>query len=256
MPEGDTIHRAAAALRSGLGDGPLTAFEAPVVRGPHPAPGEAVDRIEARGKHLLMRFGGGLTLHTHLRMEGSWRILDADQATTGSPVAVVATERATAVCRKAPVVELLDDAGLRRHPRLSTLGPDLCLPDVDLDEIVRRVDVLSDPSTLVGVALLDQRLAAGIGNVYRSEVLWACELDPFTPLRDVDADTRRALYATASRQLRANLGPGPRRTVPQGLAVYERGGRACLRCGETIRSRRLGEHARTTWWCPRCQTRG
>lgn len=256
MPEGDTIHRAAAALRAGLGDGPLTAFEAPTARGLRPAAGESIERIEARGKHLLIRFGGGLTLHTHLGMEGSWRVLSADSTVTGSPAAVVATASATAVCRRAPVVELLDDAGLRRHPHLRVLGPDLCLPDVDLDEVLRRVEALADPTTPVGVVLLDQRLATGIGNVYRSEALWACRIDPFAPIRDIDAETRRALYATASRQLRANLGPGPRRTVPQGLAVYERGGRACPRCGETIRSRRLGDQARTTWWCPRCQTRG
>jgi endonuclease-8 len=254
MPEGDTIHRAAAMLRAALGDGPMTAFEAPGARGPRPAIGEAIDRIEARGKHLLIRFGGGITLHTHMRMDGSWRALEPNATVNGAPVAVVGTAAATAVCRKAPVVELLDDAALRRHPRLSTLGPDLCLPDVDLDEVLRRLDALVDPSTPIGVAVLDQRVAAGIGNVYRSEILWACEVDPFEPIREVDPATRRRLYETGGRLLRANLGPGPRRTMAQGLAVYERGGRACYRCGAPIRSRRLGDQARTTWWCPSCQT--
>lgn len=256
MPEGDTIHRVAAALRDALGTGPLTRFEAPGVRGPHPSSGEAIERIEARGKHLLVRFSGGATLHTHLRMDGSWRVLDAATQVRGAPVAVVGTPHATAVCRNAPVVELLDDTGLRRHPQLSTLGPDLCLPDVDLDEVLRRLGALIEPELPIGVALLDQRVAAGIGNVYRSEVLWACEVDPFAPLSSIDQDRRRALYATASRLLRANLGSGPRRTVPGGLAVYERAGRRCSRCGGTIASRRLGERARTTWWCPGCQTRG
>jgi endonuclease-8 len=254
VPEGDTIHRAASVLREVLGRGPLTRFEARGLRGPYPQPGEPIERIEARGKHLLIGFGGGLTLHTHLRMDGSWRVLGAGARVGGSPVAVVGAPAGTAVCRKAPVVELLDATALRRHPRLSSLGPDLCLPEVDLDEVLRRIEVLADPDDPIGVVLLDQRLAAGIGNVYRSEVLWACRVDPFLALGSVPPETRRALYATASSQLRANLGPGPRRTVPQGLAVYDRGGRPCRRCGTTIASRRIGEQARTTWWCPRCQT--
>ena len=254
MPEGDTIHRVAAVLRGALRSGPITDFLARGARGPRPAIGATIEVIEARGKHLLIRFEGGITLHTHLRMEGSWRVLERDAEVNGSPVAVVATADATAVCRKAPVVELLDDSALRRHPQLSTLGPDLCLPDVDLDAVMRRLEALVDPSTPIGVALLDQRVAAGIGNVYRSEVLWACRIDPFALVSVIDREARRALYATASKLLRANLGPGPRRTVPQGLAVYERAGRDCRRCGATIRARRLGERARTTWWCDGCQT--
>lgn len=254
MPEGDTIHRAAAVLRAALGHGPLTRFEARGPRGPSPQPGEPIVGIEARGKHLLIGFGGGLTLHTHLRMDGSWRVLEAGARVGGSPVAVVGAPAGTAVCRKAPVVELLDAAALRRHPQLSTLGPDLCLPEVDLDEVLRRIEALADPADPIGGVLLDQRLAAGIGNVYRSEVLWACRVDPIRPLGSVPLETLRALYATASSQLHANLGPGPRRTVPEGLAVYDRGGRPCRRCGTTIASRRIGEQARTTWWCPRCQT--
>lgn len=256
MPEGDTIHRAAAVMRAALGEGPLTRFEAPALGASHPRIGEAIERIDARGKHLLIGFGGGLTLHTHLGMEGSWRVVAPDASVRGTPVAVVGTSRATAVCRRASVVELLDAAGLRRHPQLATLGPDLCLPSVDLDEVLRRVELLGDRAVPVAVALLDQRLAAGIGNVYRSEVLWACRVDPFLPLRDVPVEDRRALYATASAQLRKNLGPGPRRTVPEGLAVYDRGGRPCRRCGTPITSRRVGDQARTTWWCPRCQTSG
>jgi endonuclease-8 len=256
VPEGDTIHRAAATLRAAVGDGPLIRFAAPRTPVPHPEPGETIGPIEARGKHLLIGFAGGLTLHTHLRMDGSWRVVDPDVDPPGAPVAVVGAPRATAVCRRAPVVELLDAAGLRRHPRLATLGPDLCLPDVDLDEVLRRVEALGDPDALIGVVLLDQRLAAGIGNVYRSEVLWACGVDPFRPLGELPNATRRALYATASSQLRANLGPGPRRTVPGGLAVYDRGGRPCPRCGTAVASRRLGTQARTTWWCPKCQTPG
>ena len=258
MPEGDTIHATAATLRAGLVGRPLVGFDAPGVRGPRPEPGAAIGAIEARGKHLLIRFDGGATLHTHLGMTGSWRIGPSRAATTrgGRPgrAVILTTAAATAVCRDAPVVELLDDAGIRRHPQLSSRGPDLCLPDPDLDEALRRLDALIAPATPVGVALLDQRVAAGIGNVYRAEVLWACRADPFAPLEAVDEDRRRSLLTTAGELLRRNLGGGPRRTVPEGLAVYERAGRPCRRCGTAIAVRRLGEQARPVWWCPACQT--
>jgi endonuclease-8 len=262
MPEGDTIHRIARSLCASLGAGPVTAFEAPSIRGPRPDPGEPIDRIEARGKHVLIRFGGGATLHTHLRMDGAWRIHGAaagPHPRTGPPgrgaIARIDTAGAAAVCADTPTVELLDDGDLKRHPVLSQLGPDLCLADADLDAAVSRFERFVDPSTTIGVALLDQRVASGIGNVYRSEVLWARRVDPSTPLRDIDAGTRRQLLATANELLRTNLERnGPRQTIPSGLAVYDRAGRPCPRCGTPIRSRRLGEQARTAWWCPVCQT--
>jgi endonuclease VIII len=263
MPEGDTIHRTAASLRAALGHGPITGFDAPGIRGPHPAPGSTIDAIEARGKHLLMRFDGDITLHTHLGMSGSWRV--ERPATSRRPAsgtaaprpgrltAHVDTETAGATCRNAGSVELLDAAALRRHPLLSTLGPDLCLPEADVDDVLRRLNTFLDASTPVGIALLDQRPASGIGNVYRSEILWACRVDPFVPLAEVDQTTRRALYQTAGELLRRNLEGWPRRTVPDGLAVYDRAGRRCPRCRETIAVRRLGDQARSVWWCPTCQ---
>jgi endonuclease VIII len=259
VPEGDTIHRAAAALRAAVQDGVVVGFHAPRAVGaaPPPAPGERIVAVEARGKHLLIRFEGGTTLHTHMRMTGSWRIQRPhEQRRAGGRHAVVAirTERATAECVSAPVVELLDDRSLRRHPVLSALGPDLCLADPDLHEAMRRLDGL-DPGTEIGVALLDQRVAAGIGNVYKSEVAFACRVDPFTPLADVDRDVRLDLWRTAGELLRRNLGPGPRRTVARGLAVYDRAGRPCRVCGTPITFRRQGEAARSTWWCPVCQSR-
>jgi endonuclease-8 len=157
-----------------------------------------------------------------------------------------------AVCYSAPTVELLGDDDLRRHPVLSRLGPDLCLAEPDIDEAVRRLRRL-DPATEVGVGLLDQSVAAGIGNVYRSEVAWACRLDPRRALGSVDDATRRELYSTAARMLRRNLNTSRRTTTAGTLAVYQRQGRPCLRCGDTVRWQRLGEHARSVWWCPGCQ---
>jgi endonuclease-8 len=121
-----------------------------------------------------------------------------------------------------------------------------------VDETIRRLERL-DPATPIGVVLLDQRPACGIGNVYRSEVLWAERVAPRTPLRDLDDAARRSLYATAHRLLRANIGDRPRRTIATGLAVYERGGRRCPRCQATVVHERLGEQARSVWWCPACQ---
>jgi endonuclease VIII len=263
MPEGDTIHRIAATLRASLGEGTVTVFEtAPYVRGPRPEVGEALDSIAARGKHVLMRFERGATLHSHLGMGGTWRVFapaNGARPHAGRPgagvVVRVETARAAAVCANTAAVELLDDASVRRHPVLSALGPDLCDPEVDLDEALRRMDALMDPATPIGEALLDQRVAAGIGNVYRSEALWAVRVDPFVAVANVPAATRRDLLVAASRLLRENLvRDGPRRTVAEGLAVYERGGRRCGRCEATVTSRRLGDRARTVWWCPVCQT--
>jgi len=259
VPEGDTIHALARRLRGALVPGTVEHLAARSP-GPRPGAGTSIDEVGARGKHLLVSFGDDLTLHLHLGMEGSVRLTTPDRAPAvraGPPhrgvVAVLVTDRAAAVGRGLAVAEVLDPPALRRHPVLARLGPDLCDPDPDLDEVLRRL-AAAPGDTPVGVALLDQRVAAGIGNVYRSEVLWAERVAPDRPLARLDDERRRALYATAHRLLRANLGDRPRRTVPTGLAVYERAGRRCPRCSGTITSTRLGEQARSVWWCPACQT--
>ena len=256
MPEGDTIHRSAATLSNALTGRGLTRFEAPRLRTRAlPRAGERIDEIAARGKHLLIRCSGGLTLHTHMRMTGSWHLYRPGErwrVRRGAMVVTIETPEAHAVCFSAPIVEVLRDAELARHPVLAALGPDLCVGDADFDEVVSRLASL-DPSTEIGVALLDQTVAAGIGNVYRAEVSWACRVDPFRSLAEVGPATTRKVYETASRLLRANLGTTRRTTVPGGLAVYDRAGRACPRCGATVVTRRQGEQARSVWWCPGCQ---
>jgi endonuclease-8 len=258
VPEGDTIHRTAGRLRGALAGATLVRFEAPRVRRAVPSPGERVDDVEALGKHLLIRCSGGLAVHTHLRMSGSWHVYRSGERwrrARGAMVVLLETERAQAVCFAAPVVEVLGAAEVRRHPILSALGPDLCSTP-DLDEVMRRLRrvEVADPSVEVGVALLDQTVAAGMGNVYRSEVAWSCGVDPWRPLAEIDEATRRSLFSTAHRLLRANLSNPRRRTVPEGLAVYRRAGRACRRCGTRIEARRQSEQARVVWWCPGCQT--
>ncbi len=255
MPEGDTIHRTAATLRTVLEGQRLERFEGSRVRGRAPADGSRIESVEARGKHLLIRFGDGAILHSHMRMTGSWHTYRPGERWrrhASRARVVIETPASVAVCFDAPVIELLDERGVARHPQLAALGPDLCVATPDIDGALARMDRL-DPATPVGVALLDQRVASGVGNVYRCEVLWAARTDPFRRLADVDPGVRRELIVTASRMLRANLGSWRRQTVAGGLAVYDRAGRPCRRCGTRIRTRRLGAQARSVWWCPGCQ---
>jgi endonuclease VIII len=160
------------------------------------------------------------------------------------------------VCFASPVVEVLDEASLARHPTLRRLGPDLCDPDVDLDVVVTRLDRAAPPGRAIGEVLLDQRVACGIGNVYRCDVLFLHGLHPTTPVGAVPDDARRSLYATASDLLRRNLVGAARTTTggPAGtLWVYGRRGQPCRRCGTPIEEDHLGDQARVVNWCPRCQ---
>lgn len=260
VPEGDTLFKTAARLRPALVGHRLLRFEAPRLRGDAPPPGATIAGVEARGKHLLVHFDGGCTLRTHLRMTGSWHLYRAGERWR-KPVhlarVVLGVDSGwVAVCFQAPIVETYQRA--RAEPdALATLGPDLCLPesldDAVLDHIVARAAQLTPPGTSLGDALLDQRIAAGIGNVYKSEACFAAGLDPTGAFEWVTVEDRRRLWAVAARQLQANLGRAERRTHPAGLAVYGRQGRPCHRCGTAIRMTRTGPLARTTYWCPACQ---
>jgi endonuclease-8 len=253
MPEGDTIHRAAARLQPTLVGRALVRLEAPRAVGPRPPVGTLVESVEAVGKHLLIAFADGIVLRTHLRMSGSWHIYRSGerwQKPAHLMRALVEVEGWVAVCFSAPVVEL------GRTPAVGHLGPDLCRPDADLDECVARMATVADPATELADVLLDQRIACGVGNVYKSEVCWACRVSPRTPIDLIDEPTRRALMETATRQLRANLSGAARQTVPGApgsLAVYGRAGQPCRRCSTSIRVARTGPHARSTYWCPTCQ---
>jgi endonuclease VIII len=260
VPEGDTLHKTAARLKPALQGHALTRFEAPTLRGDPPRLGERIELVEARGKHLLVHFDGGLVLRTHLRMTGSWHVY-RERERWRKPAylarAVVGADSGwVAVCFQAPVVETYHRAGAQPSV-LVALGPDLCLPasisDAGLDEVVDRAARFAAPETTLGEALLDQRIAAGIGNVYKSEACFAVGVDPATPMGAVDGPTRRQVWSVAARQLQANLGRAERRTHPAGLAVYGRRGQPCHRCGTPIRMTRHGDLARSTYWCPACQ---
>lgn len=258
MPEGDTLHRSANRLRPALEGARLARFEAPrLAGGVRPTLGTTMVRVEARGKHLLITFDDGVVLRSHLRMTGSWhlyRVGQRWQKPAHLARAVVGTDEWVAVCFSAPVVEAFREPPVGATHPLDHLGPDLCEPDVDIDAAVERFGLVAEPDEEVKVALLDQRIACGVGNVYASEVLHACRVDPFTPVSALEVSCRRRLLATASSMLLANLGGGPRATVPGGgLAVYGRRGRPCRRCGTPVRMQLQGEQPRSTYWCPSCQ---
>lgn len=255
MPEGDTIANAARRLDAALTGRTLVRAEVRrAVRAP--TTGVTVEAVEPRGKHLLIRFADGTALRTHLRMHGRWDLYRPGErwrrAAHRARVVLETDDGTTAVCFDAPEVELLTGA-VAEQARLGHLGPDLCRADADLDAAVDRMALL-DPATEVGVALLDQRVACGVGNVYKSEVCFACRVDPFTPLERLDRATCTALIETSARLLRANLRGGRRVTHGRGYAVYGRTGRPCPVCGTRIRSRAQGEQARRTYWCPACQS--
>ncbi len=256
MPEGDTIHRAAIRLRPALEGQLLTRFEAARLTGDRPTAGERIDSVEARGKHLLIGFSGGLVLRTHMKMTGSWHLYrEGERWRKGAHLAravVGADSGWVAVCFQAPVVETYHRAG-REPDALAGLGPDLTSEDPDVSAVLLRIPHLTDGDTEIADALLDQRIGAGIGNVYKSEVLFLHGIDPFTPVRAVDVDRLRSVYDTAHRLLRANLHTARRVTYRGGVAVYGRKDQPCLRCGALVRMRRQGPMARSTYWCPVCQ---
>lgn len=260
MPEGDTLAKTAARLRPALEGHRLTRFEAPRLTGDAPPLGATITVVEALGKHLLIHFEGGLVLRTHLRMTGSWHVYREGERWQKAPhlarALVGADSGWVAVCFQAPVVETFHERG-PLPVVLANLGPDLCRPesldDAALDAVVARAARLTTAGTTLGEALLDQRIAAGIGNVYKSEACFSVGLAPGTPIELVDDAERRRVWAVAARQLQANLGHAERRTHPAGLAVYGRRGQPCHRCGTPVRMARQGEQARSSYWCPVCQ---
>lgn len=252
MPEGDTLFNTALTLRPALLGESLTAVNIRARGMYRLRVGDTVRSVEAVGKFLEIAVERGLALRTHLHMTGVWHLYEQGERWRRPrhlARAVLETESHVAVCFAAPTVEV----GPAADDRLAHLGPDLCHADVDLDAVLERV-AGSDSSTEIAEVLLDQRLAAGIGNVYKNEVLWACEVSPFRSLADVDEPMRRRLYETAAEQLQANLGRWKRQTHPKGLAVYNRAGQGCYRCLGRIRTIEHGDIGRRTWWCADCQT--
>jgi endonuclease-8 len=269
VPEGDTIFRAARTLHQALAGETVTAVATTVgqVRalGEQRLVGQTVREVEPRGKHLLIWFTpGGLALHSHMRMTGSWHLYRHGQRWR-KPRHLLRFRLETAdwlaLCFSAPVIELLSADQVARHPALAALGPDALDTAPDLDEARRRLDARADAT--IGEALLDQRVVAGIGNVYKNEVLFIHRVDPWTPVAEVDHATRDALLDTAVALLRRNVRPGQVRRVTTGaggagddLFVYGRHRRPCPRCQRPIAVARQGDQGRLTYWCRSCQGPG
>jgi endonuclease-8 len=228
--------------------------------------GREIAAVEAMGKNLLVRFDNGLEIRTHLRMNGSWHRYRPGERWRRPPSRarlVIEVPGAVAVCFDAPVVELFETRAESLHPSLSRLGPDLLAPGFDAAEAVRRLRAPERAHLAIAEALLDQRALAGIGNVYKNEVLWLERVSPFAPVRDLDDETIGRLVAMAQRLLNANddARRGPERVTttgdrgaPGALYVYGRTGRPCRRCRTPIASIRQGtDLPRSTYWCPTCQ---
>ena len=253
MPEGDTVFRVARELREALAGRVLTRSDFRVPRfAVTDLSGRTVTEVLPRGKHLLIRTDTGLTVHTHLKMEGRWRIAPASERLRESHRIrlILANDQWRATGYELGIVELLPTA---QEDRVTGhLGHDLLGPDWDEAEAVRRLS--ADPERSAGEALLDQRNLAGIGNVYKSEVLFLRGIRPWRPvgkIHDVDA-----LVRLSHRMLNANKDRGQRVTTGDSRRghetwVYGRRGQPCRRCGTRIRWAELGD--RITYWCPACQ---
>jgi len=249
MPEGDTIWRTAASLRSGLEGKRIVAARPDAIKR---LVGSTVIAVEPVGKHLLIRFDSGLALHSHMRMRGAWHLYRPGERWRRPDwqlKAMLETEGVVAVCFAAPIVELVRNTA----PAVGHLGPDILTDAWLVSDVIGRTRSLAPVA--VGELLLDQRVTAGIGNVYRCEALWQRGVNPWTSSGDLSDGDLAALFETARAAMRSNLGGGFARRFPGygSAAVHGRGRRPCPRCGTPIRVRAQGEHARLTYWCPACQ---
>jgi endonuclease-8 len=243
MPEGDALHRAAQRLQVLVG-------QQLEVETPHPraavkqlAPrldGRRLEEVEAIGKNLLLRFEGGLTLRSHLRMKGRWRVFRRGTPIFGQPWLVLRGDDYVGAMFNGAVLEL--DRGTVRR-----LGPDILAEQPDYETMLARLRA-EDQHREVGDALLDQRLVAGIGNKWKAECLWSARVSPWRPLADVSDRELLDTLEAAHEQMRTSL-----ENVPGRRHVYRRKGRPCPRCGTPIRSWPQGEGARMVYWCPTCQ---
>jgi endonuclease VIII len=259
VPEGDTVWRSCRQLNEVLAGRTLTRgeFRVPALATTD-LTGVGVREVASRGKHQLFRFANDFTLHSHFRMDGSWRIYARGRRWSGGPDwqirAVLATEEHDAVGYQLPVLELIPTAD--EDSVVGHLGPDLLGADWDLDEAVRRV--ASQPDLTIGEALLDQRNLAGIGTFYRAELLFLQGVHPRTPVGQV-VNLRR-LVLRGQQLLFANRWRGEQSTTGDLRAgkrayVFERVNQPCRRCGTPVRTEEFGPagQERRSYWCPRCQ---
>jgi endonuclease VIII len=260
MPEGDTVHQLADFLGTALGGRMLARVW---IRGQirPDLSGQRVRGVASTGKHLYVELEGGVCLRSHLGLYGSWhryRPRQTWQRPERQAALVFETDDWIFVCFNAKEVEVLSDLGFELRDQRGRLGPDLTREIPGAERLRARALTLIPPEAPVVDVLLDQRVACGIGNVYKSEVLFIARRSPLLSLGDLTPEDFAELYLTAARLLRCNLGGGPRITRPIAdgrgpLWVYGRRGLPCLVCGAPVRRGRLGRNPRSTYWCPVCQ---
>jgi endonuclease-8 len=273
MPEGDTIFRSARALNLALAGKTIARFESAYaqlasVDDQSPVAGRLVEKVESRGKWLLIHFSGDLILVTHMLMSGSWHIYRPGERwkrTRSHMRAVVATSDFEAVAFDVPVASFHTARSLERNTTIPKLGPDL-LGDFSDDEALKRL--LERPDDEIANALLNQQVIAGIGNVFKSEICFTCGVSPFAKVSTLSGVKLSELLEASRRLMAANVAEGagdrivtytgPRRTTGADnptarLWVYGRRGKQCRRCGTLILMRKQGVGARSTYWCPECQ---
>jgi len=274
MPEGDTIFRAARTLHRALAGKMIVSFASALpklerVEVDACVTGRTLERIAANGKWILMDFSGDLILLTHMLMSGSWHIYRPGEKWKKHPAHMrihIATNDMEAVAFNVQIAEFHTQESLLRRRNYAQLGPSVLAETFDEAEALRRLQ--SDPMMEIGTALLTQSKLAGIGNVFKSEICFACGVHPFRRVGELSILELAALVSTAKKFLLQNVAEdtpdhivtyaGMRRTTgrmdrQENLWVYQRRGEPCRRCGHSIESRKQGLDARSTFWCPQCQ---
>jgi endonuclease-8 len=253
MPEGDTIHLAARRINTALGGRELELAEAPNPRSPlhnraSELRGRTLERAEARGKHLLLHFSGGLVFHTHLGMNGKWRIAADGRLPSGRPWLTLASGRGVASQSGGKLLRLVSAARARNDPALMQLGPDPLALGFDGPAAAQRL-LERGAGREVGDALLDQGVVAGIGNALRAEICFESRISPWRPVGELSRAEAETLMEETQRIMRISVDRGMR---PR--AIYRANREGCPRCGGRVEARGQGDDNRTAYWCPACQT--
>ena len=278
MPEGDTIYRAARALQKAIGGKVVTGFETGLaklarVNDDAPLVGRVVEKVESRGKWCLIYFSGDLILATHMLMSGSWHLYRTGERwrmPRARMRVAIRTAEWEAVGFNVPVAEFYTAHSLARSSQMPKLGPDILAGSFTVESGVERLTAYmrENPDAEIAVALLNQRVLAGLGNVYKSEVAFAAGVNPFRLMRTITPREAELMVDAAQRYMKANVADGKgegivtysgnRRTTramnrEERLWVYRREGQGCRRCGAVVMMRKQGVQARSTYWCPECQ---
>jgi endonuclease-8 len=278
MPEGDTIYRAARAMQRALGGKVVTGFETGLaklarVNDDSPLVGRVVEKVESRGKWLLVYFSSDLILVTHMLMSGSWHLYRTGERWwmgRSKMRVVVRTADWEAVAFDVPIAEFHTARSLERSSQVPKLGPDILSEEFTVEGGVERLADYGreNPDAEIAVVLLNQRVMAGLGNVYKNEVAFAAGVNPFRAMRTIGPHEMERMVELAQRYMKANVADGAggkivtysgnRRTThamdrEERLWVYGRQGQECRRCGATVMMRKQGVQARSTYWCPECQ---